>query len=69
MLYALSVYHWRRRAIVRRIVTKAYDDRMGPTMLTVLVILSFILSLVLQFAVTPVSEVPLSTPLPGVINQ
>ena len=26
VLYALAVYHWRRRAIVRRIVTKVTND-------------------------------------------
>jgi uncharacterized membrane protein YidH (DUF202 family) len=57
VLYALAVYHWRRRAIVRRSVTRAYDDRFGPAALVTLVVLTFVLSVVLQFVVEPQSLV------------
>jgi SPX domain protein involved in polyphosphate accumulation/uncharacterized membrane protein YidH (DUF202 family) len=57
VLYALAVYHWRRRAIVRRSVTRAYDDQFGPAALVALVVLTFVLSVVLQFAVEPQSLV------------
>jgi len=54
--YALAVYHWRRRAIVRRLATKSYDDRFGPTALVTLVVVTFIMSIVLQFAINPASQ-------------
>jgi SPX domain protein involved in polyphosphate accumulation/uncharacterized membrane protein YidH (DUF202 family) len=57
VLYALAIYHWRRRAIVRRSVTRAYDDQFGPAALVALVVLTFVLSVVLQFAVEPQSLV------------
>jgi uncharacterized membrane protein YidH (DUF202 family) len=64
VLYALAIYHWRRRAIVRRSVTRAYDDQYGPAALVALVILTFLLSVVLQFVVEPQSLVQ-AEPLPS----
>eukprot|EP01108_Squamamoeba_japonica_P010239 TRINITY_DN98_c0_g1_i6.p1 TRINITY_DN98_c0_g1~~TRINITY_DN98_c0_g1_i6.p1 ORF type:complete len:724 (+),score=445.54 TRINITY_DN98_c0_g1_i6:43-2172(+) len=55
VLYALAIYHWRRRAIVRRLPTRAYDDRYGPTALVALVVVTFVLSVLLQFVVEPQS--------------
>ena len=48
MLYALVTYHWRAQAIRNR-GSGPYDDRLGPTILSVLLLTAIIVNFVLRF--------------------
>ncbi|PWN95880.1 putative VTC1-protein controls Sec18p/NSF-dependent priming of snares and [Tilletiopsis washingtonensis] len=48
MVYALVTYHWRASAIRNR-GTGPYDDRLGPTMLSVLLMIAVIVNFVLRY--------------------
>ncbi|WFD04948.1 GTPase regulator Nrf1 [Malassezia vespertilionis] len=49
MLYALVTYHWRANAIRNR-GSGPYDDRLGPTVLSVLLLTAIIVNFVLRFS-------------------
>lgn len=48
MLYALATYHWRAQAIRNR-GSGPYDDRLGPTILSVMLLTAIIVNFVLRF--------------------
>ena len=48
MLYALVTYHWRANAIRNR-GSGPYDDRLGPTILSVLLLTAILVNFVLRF--------------------
>lgn len=48
MLYALFIYHWRAVAIRNR-GSGPYDDRLGPTVLSVLLLTAILVNFVLRF--------------------
>ncbi|WFD32315.1 GTPase regulator Nrf1 [Malassezia sp. CBS 17886] len=48
MIYALVTYHWRAQAIRNR-GSGPYDDRLGPTILSVLLLTAIIVNFVLRF--------------------
>jgi len=52
MLYALATYHWRARSIRRR-GQAGFDDRLGPTLLTVVLFLAVVVNFVLRIAYGP----------------
>lgn len=47
MIYALFTYHWRAAAIRKR-GTGPYDDRFGPTMLSLFLLAAVIVNFVLR---------------------
>lgn len=47
MLYSLTVYHWRASAIRKR-GAGLYDDRVGPTLLCVALLLAIVVNFVLR---------------------
>lgn len=47
MIYALFTYHWRAAAIRKR-RTGPYDDRFGPTMLSLFLLAAVIVNFVLR---------------------
>ncbi|WFD26243.1 GTPase regulator Nrf1 [Malassezia nana] len=49
MIYALVTYHWRAQAIRNR-GSGPYDDRLGPTILSVLLLTAIIVNFVLRFS-------------------
>ncbi|KAK0546947.1 GTPase regulator Nrf1 [Tilletia horrida] len=48
MVYALVTYHWRATAI-RNKGSGPYDDRLGPTMLSVMLLIAVIVNFILRF--------------------
>jgi len=48
MIYALVVYHWRAAAIRKR-AGGPYDDRLGPTILCLLLLAAIVVNFVLRF--------------------
>ncbi|KAE8229085.1 hypothetical protein CF326_g5956 [Tilletia indica] len=48
MVYALVTYHWRASAI-RNKGSGPYDDRLGPTMLSAMLLIAVIVNFVLRF--------------------
>jgi len=56
IIYALLVYHYRRRAIVNREINGYYNDKFGPSVIVVLILLFLITVIVfeLYFTVPPV---------------
>lgn len=50
MVYALVIYHWRAHAIRNR-NSGPYDDRLGPTMLSVMLLIAVIVNFTLRFNV------------------
>ncbi|KAF9782361.1 hypothetical protein BJ322DRAFT_1009529 [Thelephora terrestris] len=48
MLYALFTYHWRAAAI-RRGGKQQYDDRIGPTILCIALLIAIVINFVLRF--------------------
>jgi len=48
MLYALYTFHWRAAAIRKR-STAPYDDRVGPTILSIALLAAVIVNFVLRF--------------------
>ena len=49
MLYALATYHWRAKSIRMR-GQGGFDDRYGPTVLTILMFAAVIVNFILRFA-------------------
>ncbi|KAL8418682.1 hypothetical protein RB594_002048 [Gaeumannomyces avenae] len=49
MLYALATYHWRARSIRRR-GQGGFDDRVGPTLLAIVLLLAVIVNFVLRIS-------------------
>lgn len=47
MLYALTTYHWRAKSIRKR-GQAGFDDRFGPTMLAIVLLLAVIVNFVLR---------------------
>ena len=47
MIYALITYHWRAKSIRQR-GQAGFDDRFGPTFLTVILILAVVVNFVLR---------------------
>lgn len=47
MFYALVTYHWRANAIRRR-GSGPYDDRFGPTMLSIFLLVAVIINFILR---------------------
>jgi len=50
MLYALATFHW-RAASIRRRGQAGFDDRLGPTVLTLALLAAVIVNFVLRFTV------------------
>ncbi|EPQ27330.1 uncharacterized protein PFL1_05252 [Pseudozyma flocculosa PF-1] len=48
MVYALVTYHWRAKAIRNR-GSGPYDDRLGPTMLSVMLLIAVLVNFILRF--------------------
>ncbi|PWN25061.1 putative VTC1-protein controls Sec18p/NSF-dependent priming of snares and [Jaminaea rosea] len=48
MVYALATYHWRAAAIRNR-GSGPYDDRLGPTMLSVMLLVAVLVNFILRF--------------------
>ncbi|PWN91561.1 putative VTC1-protein controls Sec18p/NSF-dependent priming of snares and [Acaromyces ingoldii] len=48
MVYALVTYHWRAAAI-RNKGSGPYDDRLGPTVLSVLLLIAVLVNFILRF--------------------
>ncbi|EJT68627.1 vacuolar transporter chaperone 1 [Gaeumannomyces tritici R3-111a-1] len=49
MVYALATYHWRARSIRRR-GQGGFDDRVGPTLLAIVLLLAVIVNFVLRIS-------------------
>ncbi|KLU92160.1 vacuolar transporter chaperone 1 [Magnaporthiopsis poae ATCC 64411] len=49
MIYALATYHWRARSIRRR-GQGGFDDRVGPTLLAIVLLLAVIVNFVLRIS-------------------
>jgi hypothetical protein len=49
MVYALFTYHWRARSIRRR-GQGGFDDRVGPTLLAIVLLLAVIVNFVLRIS-------------------
>ncbi len=47
LVYALGVYHWRARSIRRR-GQAGFDDRVGPTLLAVMLLVAVVVNFVLR---------------------
>lgn len=48
MIYALLTYHWRASAIRNR-GSGPYDDRLGPTVLSVMLLIAVLVNFILRF--------------------
>jgi len=53
IIYALLVFHYRRRAIVSRNIDGHYDDKFGPTVMVIILFIYLIASLVFQISYVP----------------
>jgi len=51
MLYALATYHWRAKSI-RTGGRQQFDDRIGPTILCVALLIAIVVNFVLRFTFT-----------------
>lgn len=47
MIYALVIYHWRASAIRNR-TSGPYDDRLGPTMLSIMLLIAVVVNFTLR---------------------
>ncbi|KAG8905266.1 vacuolar transporter chaperone [Tulasnella sp. 403] len=48
MIYALYIYHWRAAAIRKR-GSGPYDDRLGPTLLCIALLVAIVVNFILRF--------------------
>ncbi|PWY99621.1 putative VTC1-protein controls Sec18p/NSF-dependent priming of snares and [Testicularia cyperi] len=48
MVYALLTYHWRANAIRNR-GSGPYDDRLGPTVLSIMLLIAVLVNFILRF--------------------
>lgn len=55
MVYALYTYHWRAKSIRRR-GQAGFDDKVGPTVLAVALIIAIIVNFVLRIVEAPKKE-------------
>ncbi|TVY23741.1 Vacuolar transporter chaperone [Lachnellula hyalina] len=49
MIYALVTFHWRARSIRQR-GQAGFDDKLGPTLLTLVILIAMIVNFVLRFS-------------------
>jgi hypothetical protein len=48
MIYALTTFHWRAKSIRLR-GQAGFDDKLGPTLLTIVILIAMIVNFVLRF--------------------